>query len=125
VSLKDGQWSLIKLDKLEEGTQPPITIEELTEIEDVVRNDERVKKLAKDVGEFVVHSWMNDILHFRQLQVSFPNKSVPTLGLSATISAFRTIRESHKRWRSLAFMSMIIFMHIHWCVHPTWISLHR
>jgi primary-amine oxidase len=38
------------LDKLEEGVQPQISVEELIECEAIVRKDERVRNLAKAVG---------------------------------------------------------------------------
>ncbi len=46
------------LDKLPEGVQPQISVEELLLCEDIIRADERVQKLAKEVGksaEFVVN----------------------------------------------------------------------
>ena len=38
------------IDKLPEGVQPQISVEELLLCEDIIRADERVIKLAKDVG---------------------------------------------------------------------------
>jgi len=50
LSLKDGVWTVDTLDKLAEGIQPQISVEELIACEEVVRKDERIRKLAKDVG---------------------------------------------------------------------------
>jgi primary-amine oxidase len=41
------------LDKLPEGTQPQITLEELISCEKIVKNDARVQRLAQDVGELL------------------------------------------------------------------------
>ena len=51
LALKDGDWTVETLDKLSEGVQPQISVEELLLCEDIIRADERVRKLAKDVGE--------------------------------------------------------------------------
>jgi primary-amine oxidase len=51
LSLKDGDWALDTLDKLPEGTQPQISVGELIECEAIIRKDERVIQLAKDVGK--------------------------------------------------------------------------
>ena len=52
LSFTDAEWILDTFDLLPEGVQPQITVEELIDCEKVVRNDARVQKLAKDVGEF-------------------------------------------------------------------------
>ena len=46
-------WSVIETQKLPEGTQPQISVEELVGAELAVRNDERVRALAKAVGESI------------------------------------------------------------------------
>jgi primary-amine oxidase len=51
LSLGHGEWTVEALNKLPEGTQPQNTVEELIAAEDIVRADERVRKLAADVGE--------------------------------------------------------------------------
>jgi primary-amine oxidase len=50
VAWLDDKWVVESLDLLPEGTQPQISVEELIDCEVIVRNDERVRKLAKDVG---------------------------------------------------------------------------
>lgn len=52
LSLKDAKWHMDRLDKLPEETQPQISVEELIACEEVLRNDERVRKLAADVGRY-------------------------------------------------------------------------
>jgi hypothetical protein len=51
LSLKGSKWVVDTLEKLPEGTEPQISVEELVHAEVVVRKDERVRKYAKDVGE--------------------------------------------------------------------------
>lgn len=51
LSLKDGQWEVDTIEKLPEGVQPQITVEELLLCEKIIREDKRVQKLAADVGE--------------------------------------------------------------------------
>ena len=51
VSLKDGRWEVDAIEQLPEGVQPQISVEELLLCEDIIRKDERVVKLAADVGE--------------------------------------------------------------------------
>lgn len=41
------------LEKLPEGVQPQITVEELLLCEDIIRADEQVRKLAADVGQYI------------------------------------------------------------------------
>jgi len=50
LALKDGVWEVETIEKLPEGIQPQISVEELLLCEDIIRADERVIKLAKDVG---------------------------------------------------------------------------
>ncbi|KAF9469528.1 copper amine oxidase [Collybia nuda] len=50
LSLKDAKWSVDTLDKLSESEHPQISVEELLECEQVVKNDPGVQKLAKAVG---------------------------------------------------------------------------
>ncbi|PFH44599.1 hypothetical protein AMATHDRAFT_11405, partial [Amanita thiersii Skay4041] len=50
LELDKGTWSIQKLTLLPEGVQPQITVEELIECEDIVRNDKTVQKLAAEVG---------------------------------------------------------------------------
>ncbi|CAL1702502.1 unnamed protein product [Somion occarium] len=50
LSLKDGAWEVDTLERLPTGVQPQISVEELLICEDIIRADERVQKLAKDVG---------------------------------------------------------------------------
>ncbi|QRW02902.1 primary-amine oxidase [Ceratobasidium sp. AG-Ba] len=50
LSLLEGKWNIDNAEKLPEGRQPQISINELVQAADVVRADERVQKLAADVG---------------------------------------------------------------------------
>lgn len=51
LCLKDGTWEVETLEKLPEGIQPQISVEELLLCEEIARADERVQKLAKEVGK--------------------------------------------------------------------------
>ena len=51
VLLKNGRGTVLEQEKLPEGVQPGITMEELTESEEIVRADPKVQKLCADVGE--------------------------------------------------------------------------
>lgn len=50
LSLKDGFWEVDTFEKLPEGLQPQITVEELLLCEDIIRADPKVIELAKAVG---------------------------------------------------------------------------
>lgn len=50
LSFKDSKWIVESADKLPEGVQPQITVEELLECEVIIRNDPTIQKLAKEVG---------------------------------------------------------------------------
>ncbi|KAF7978004.1 hypothetical protein HWV62_1859 [Athelia sp. TMB] len=50
VAFKDGKWQVETLDKLPEGTEPQISVEELTQCEEIIKADPQVQKLAKAVG---------------------------------------------------------------------------
>ena len=43
------------MEKLPEGVQPQISVEELLLCEEIIRKDERVIKLAAEVGELDAH----------------------------------------------------------------------
>lgn len=51
IAFKDSKWEVETLDKLPEGTEPQISVEELTECEVIVKRDPTVQKLAKEVGQ--------------------------------------------------------------------------
>ena len=51
LALKDDAWEVQTVDKLPEGQQPQISVEELLLCETIIRADERVQKLAKEVGK--------------------------------------------------------------------------
>ena len=51
-SEETSQWSLETIKKLPEGTQPQLSPGELLAAEEVIRADETVRKLAKDVGMY-------------------------------------------------------------------------
>ena len=46
-------WTVATLEKLPEGVQPQISVEELIDAEVVVKSDKRVQELAKAVGAYV------------------------------------------------------------------------
>ncbi|KZT52937.1 hypothetical protein CALCODRAFT_520402 [Calocera cornea HHB12733] len=50
LTVVDGEWKVDEVEKLPEGTQPLITLEELCLSEEMLRKDARVCKLAADVG---------------------------------------------------------------------------
>ncbi|KAI5116906.1 hypothetical protein M0805_000801 [Coniferiporia weirii] len=50
LSFKDDKWVVDGIEKLPEGTQPQISVEELSQAEEIVKKDERVIALAKAVG---------------------------------------------------------------------------
>ncbi|KAG8744999.1 hypothetical protein FRC10_009107 [Ceratobasidium sp. 414] len=50
TSLKDEKWTIDSAEKLPEGRLAQISVNELIEAADIVRADERVRKLAADVG---------------------------------------------------------------------------
>jgi len=50
LTLKDGVWEVSMLNKLPDGVHPQISVEELLMCEQIIREDERVIQLAKDVG---------------------------------------------------------------------------
>ncbi|KAI0755527.1 peroxisomal copper amine oxidase [Fomes fomentarius] len=50
VSLHGQDWAVDTLETLPEGVQPQISVEELLLCEEIIRADERVRKLAADVG---------------------------------------------------------------------------
>lgn len=52
LALKGAEWEVQTIDKLPDGVQPQISVEELLLCEDIIRADERVIKLAKQVGEW-------------------------------------------------------------------------
>lgn len=56
VALSDetSKWTVEAIQKLPEGTQPQLSPGELLAAEEVVRNDETVRKLAKAVGAYGV-----------------------------------------------------------------------
>ena len=58
LSLGEGQWSVDALDRLPEGTQPQISVQELVAAEKTVKADKRVQQLAKEVGRFKFPSQM-------------------------------------------------------------------
>lgn len=50
MSLHGQDWVVDTLEKLPEGVQPQISVEELLLCEEIIRADERVIKLAGEVG---------------------------------------------------------------------------
>ncbi len=54
LALGDGKWSIQGFERLSEGVQPQISVEELVACEKVVKNDPRVQQLAKEVGKMIL-----------------------------------------------------------------------
>lgn len=52
--MKEDTWTVDSLEKLGDGVQPQISVEELLQCEDIIRKDERVIKLAKEVGLYLL-----------------------------------------------------------------------
>ena len=52
VALHGQDWTVESVDKLPEGVQPQISVEELLLCEEIIRADERVVKLAAEVGQY-------------------------------------------------------------------------
>ncbi|KAG9089314.1 hypothetical protein FS749_001435, partial [Ceratobasidium sp. UAMH 11750] len=50
LSFKDDKWAVDAAEKLPEGRMAQLTVYELLEAEEIVRADERVRKLAAEVG---------------------------------------------------------------------------
>ncbi|KAK0481341.1 copper amine oxidase [Armillaria novae-zelandiae] len=50
LALDGGKWNVESLDKLPEGTQPQISVQELVACETIVKSDARVQQLAREVG---------------------------------------------------------------------------
>lgn len=50
LGLKGEDWEVETVDKLPDGAQPQISVEELLLCEDIIRADDRVIQLAKEVG---------------------------------------------------------------------------
>lgn len=51
MSFKDEKWAVDSSEKLPEGRMAQLSVYELIEAEEIVRADERVRKLAADVGK--------------------------------------------------------------------------
>lgn len=51
LSVKDDKWVVDSSEKLPEGRMAQLSVYELIEAEEIVRADERVRKLAADVGK--------------------------------------------------------------------------
>ncbi|KAK0461561.1 hypothetical protein IW261DRAFT_1348629 [Armillaria novae-zelandiae] len=49
LALDGGKWNIESLDKLPEGTQPQISVQELVACETIVTSNARVQQLAKEV----------------------------------------------------------------------------
>ncbi|CAE6427598.1 unnamed protein product [Rhizoctonia solani] len=50
LSFKESEWVVDDAERLPEGQMPQLSVNELIEAEQIVRNDERVRKLCADVG---------------------------------------------------------------------------
>ena len=51
VTFNNATWEEETLEKLPEGTEPQISVEELMQCEKIIRKDPTVQKLASDVGQ--------------------------------------------------------------------------
>lgn len=56
LSRKEEIWVVDSAEQLAEGVMPQLSAEELIEAEEIVRGDERVRKLAADIGEHTLHT---------------------------------------------------------------------
>lgn len=86
VALKGDAWEVETIDKLPEGTQPQISVEELLLCEDIIRADERVIKLAKDIGQYLFCCGCVVPMLTCSLQALNRISCAPTAGLLATTS---------------------------------------
>ncbi|KAF9225258.1 hypothetical protein BS17DRAFT_750846 [Gyrodon lividus] len=50
LALQNGDWEVESMELVPDGSEPQITVEELTVCEHIVRNDPTIKALAKQVG---------------------------------------------------------------------------
>lgn len=62
VYVQDGKWLVENINKLPEGTQPQISVEELAKAEETVKADARVQALAKEVGTLVTEVVLGTVL---------------------------------------------------------------
>lgn len=62
VYVQDGKWLVENINKLPEGTQPQISVEELAKAEETVKADARVQALAKEVGTLVAEVVLGTVL---------------------------------------------------------------
>ena len=53
VSLHGQDWAVDTLEKLPNGVQPQISVEDLALCEEIIKRDERVIKLAAEVGPYL------------------------------------------------------------------------
>jgi hypothetical protein len=75
--------------KLPEGSQPQISPGELMACEEIVRNDPRVRELAKEVGGSVpLVPALETLTNFRDVQVLNRTRSSLTDGPSDTMTVF-------------------------------------
>lgn len=54
VSLHGQDWAVDTLEKLPNGVQPQISVEDLALCEEIIKRDERVIKLAAEVGPYIL-----------------------------------------------------------------------
>lgn len=107
------------MEKLPEGTQPQISVEELVAAELAVRNDERVQAYAAAVGKYSYsriprNNAMSMLMsNFQGLR---KNKFIVMAGPLAMTIAFLKARECNKHYCSLASPNMRIYMRIQWYV---------
>lgn len=107
LALKGGEWEVESLDQIPEGSEPQITVEELTMCEVIVRNDPKVQALAKQVGKRPPNT---PITQPSRLQVSSPIKFMRMGGRLATMTASPNISASNRRFSLHAFPSTAISM---------------
>ncbi|KIL00836.1 hypothetical protein PAXRUDRAFT_128981 [Paxillus rubicundulus Ve08.2h10] len=50
LALQNGQWEVESMERVPDGSEPQITVEELTLCEEIVRSDSKVQALAEQVG---------------------------------------------------------------------------
>lgn len=72
LAFNSGEWEVDSIDQLPDGSQPQISVEELTMCEVIVRNDPRVQALAKQIGKFRSTPHRQHTNNAQRMQVSNP-----------------------------------------------------
>jgi len=118
IAFKDPKWTIETFEKLPEGTQPQISVQELIRCEEIVKKDPTVQKLAKDVGSFAQALFVSQ-MKTGTFQGFFRNKYSWMDGPSDTMCGFLRVSEFNKRSCLLGCLNMIIFMLTPWYILST------